>query len=43
VLFVHRGLVEEFLGKLSEEQLRGLADVWTAVRLAEAPDTSYGT
>jgi hypothetical protein len=28
--------------KLTEEQLRELADVWTAVGLAEAPDTSYG-
>jgi hypothetical protein len=29
-------------GKLTEGQLRELADVWTAVGLAEAPDTSYG-
>jgi DNA-binding MarR family transcriptional regulator len=33
----------EFLDKLSQEQLRQLADVWTAVGLAEAPDTNYGT
>jgi DNA-binding MarR family transcriptional regulator len=33
----------EFLDKLSKEQLRQLADVWTAVGLAEAPDTDYGT
>jgi DNA-binding MarR family transcriptional regulator len=33
----------EFLGKLSETQLRQLADVWTAVGLAESPDTDYGT
>jgi hypothetical protein len=42
VLFVHRARVDECLGKLTEEQLRELADVWTAVGLAEAPDTSYG-
>jgi DNA-binding MarR family transcriptional regulator len=33
----------EFLDKLSKEQLRQLADVWTAVGLADAPDTDYGT
>ena len=29
--------------KLSREQLRQLDDAWTAVGLAEAPDTKYGT
>ncbi len=38
-----RSVRAEFLDKLSEKQLRQLADVWTAVGLAEAPDTTYGT
>ena len=38
-----RSVRAEFLDKLSEEQLRRLAEVWTAVGLAEAPDTNYGT
>jgi DNA-binding MarR family transcriptional regulator len=38
-----RSVRAEFLGKLNEKQLRQLADVWTAVGLAEAPDTDYGT
>jgi DNA-binding MarR family transcriptional regulator len=38
-----RSVRAEFLDKLSAEQLRQLADVWTAVGLAEAPDTDYGT
>jgi DNA-binding MarR family transcriptional regulator len=38
-----RSVRAEFLGKLSEKQLRQLADVWTAVGLAEQPDTDYGT
>jgi DNA-binding MarR family transcriptional regulator len=38
-----RSVRAEFLDKLSEEQLRRLAEVWTAVGLADAPDTSYGT
>jgi DNA-binding MarR family transcriptional regulator len=38
-----RSVRAEFLGKLDEKQLRQLADVWTAVGLAEAPDTDYGT
>jgi DNA-binding MarR family transcriptional regulator len=38
-----RSVRGEFLDKLSEQQLRELADVWTAVGLAEAPDTNYGT
>jgi len=38
-----RSVRAEFLDKLSEKQLRQLADVWTAVGLAEAPDTNYGT
>jgi DNA-binding MarR family transcriptional regulator len=38
-----RSVRAEFLDKLSKEQLRELAEVWTAVGLAEVPDTSYGT
>jgi DNA-binding MarR family transcriptional regulator len=38
-----RSVRAEFLDKLSETQLRQLAEVWTAVGLAEAPDTEYGT
>jgi DNA-binding MarR family transcriptional regulator len=38
-----RSVRAEFLDKLSEEQLRRLGEVWTAVGLAEAPDTKYGT
>jgi DNA-binding MarR family transcriptional regulator len=38
-----RSVRAEFLDKLSEAQLRELAEVWTAVGLAEAPDTNYGT
>jgi DNA-binding MarR family transcriptional regulator len=38
-----RSVRAEFLDKLSEEQLRLLAEAWTAVGLAEAPDTEYGT
>jgi DNA-binding MarR family transcriptional regulator len=38
-----RSVRAEFLDKLSDEQLRELAEVWTAVGLAEAPDTNYGT
>jgi DNA-binding MarR family transcriptional regulator len=38
-----RGVRAEFLDKLSEKQLRQLADVWTAVGLAEAPDTNHGS
>jgi DNA-binding MarR family transcriptional regulator len=38
-----RNVRAEFLDKLSEEQLRRLGEVWTAVGLAEAPDTDYGT
>ena len=38
-----RSVRAEFLDKLSKEQLRQLDDVWTAVGLAEAPDTKYGT
>ena len=38
-----RSVRAEFLDKLSEQQLRALADVWKAVGLAEAPDTGYGT
>jgi DNA-binding MarR family transcriptional regulator len=38
-----RSVRTEFLDKLSKEQLRQLDDVWTAVGLAEAPDTMYGT
>jgi DNA-binding MarR family transcriptional regulator len=38
-----RSVRAEFLDKLSEEQLRALGDVWTAVGLAEAPDTHYGS
>jgi DNA-binding MarR family transcriptional regulator len=38
-----RGVRTEFLDKLSEKQLRQLADVWTAVGLAEAPDTNHGS
>jgi DNA-binding MarR family transcriptional regulator len=37
-----RSVRAEFLDKLSDEQLRELADVWAAVGLAEAPDTTYG-
>jgi DNA-binding MarR family transcriptional regulator len=33
----------EFLDKLSEEQQRQLAEAWTAVGLAVAPDTDYGS
>jgi DNA-binding MarR family transcriptional regulator len=32
-----------FLDKLSDKQLQQLAEVWTAVAVAEAPDTAYGT
>jgi DNA-binding MarR family transcriptional regulator len=38
-----RSVRAEFLDKLSEQQLQQLADVWTAVGLAEAPDTNYGS
>jgi DNA-binding MarR family transcriptional regulator len=38
-----RSVRDDFLDKLSQEQLGQLAEVWTAVGLAEAPDTSYGT
>jgi DNA-binding MarR family transcriptional regulator len=38
-----RSVRAEFLGKLSEKQLRQLAEVWTAVGIAEAPDTDYGS
>jgi DNA-binding MarR family transcriptional regulator len=38
-----RSVRAEFLDKLSEKQLGQLAEVWTAVGLAEAPDTNYGT
>jgi DNA-binding MarR family transcriptional regulator len=38
-----RSVRAEFLDKLSEEQLRQLAEVWAALGLAEAPDTTYGT
>jgi DNA-binding MarR family transcriptional regulator len=38
-----RSVRAEFLDKLSEQQLRALADAWKAVGLAEAPDTDYGT
>jgi DNA-binding MarR family transcriptional regulator len=38
-----RSVREEFLDKLSDTQLQQLVDVWTAVGLAEAPDTDYGT
>jgi DNA-binding MarR family transcriptional regulator len=38
-----RSVRVEFLDKLSEKQLQQLADVWTAVGFAEAPDTRYGS
>jgi len=38
-----RSVRAEFLDKLSNQQLRQLAEVWTTVGLAEAPDTPYGT
>jgi DNA-binding MarR family transcriptional regulator len=38
-----RSVRTEFLDKLSEDQLRQLAEVWAAVGLAAAPDTDYGT
>ena len=38
-----RSVRAEFLDKLSEKQLRQLAEVWTAVGVAEAPDTHYGS
>jgi DNA-binding MarR family transcriptional regulator len=38
-----RSVRAEFLDKLTEKQLRQLAEVWTAVGLAGAPDTNYGT
>jgi DNA-binding MarR family transcriptional regulator len=38
-----RSVRAEFLDKLSEQQLQQLAEVWTALGLAEAPDTNYGT
>ncbi|MEN3279817.1 MAG: hypothetical protein V7607_957 [Solirubrobacteraceae bacterium] len=38
-----RSVRAEFLDKLSREQLRQLAEVWTAVGLADARDTRYGT
>ena len=38
-----RSVRTEFLDKLSEDQLRQLAEVWAAVGLAAAPDTDFGT
>jgi DNA-binding MarR family transcriptional regulator len=38
-----RSVRAEFLDKLSEAQLRQLAEAWAAVGLAEEPDTDYGT
>jgi DNA-binding MarR family transcriptional regulator len=38
-----RSVRTEFLDKLSQDQLRALGEVWTAVGLAAAPDTDYGT
>jgi DNA-binding MarR family transcriptional regulator len=38
-----RSVRKDFLGKLSDRQLRSLADVWSAVGLADAPDTDYGS
>jgi DNA-binding MarR family transcriptional regulator len=38
-----RSVRAEFLDKLSDKQLHQLADVWTTVGLAEAPDTDYGS
>jgi len=34
---------EDFLDKLSDRQLRQLAEAWEAIGLAETPDTPYGT
>jgi DNA-binding MarR family transcriptional regulator len=38
-----RSVRAEFLDKLTDKQLRALADVWSAVGLADEPDTDYGT
>ncbi|HEX4732768.1 MAG TPA: MarR family winged helix-turn-helix transcriptional regulator [Thermoleophilaceae bacterium] len=38
-----RGVRAVFLDKLSDKQLQQLAEVWTAVAVAKAPDTEYGT
>jgi DNA-binding MarR family transcriptional regulator len=38
-----RSVRSEFLDKLSKEQQRQLAEAWTAVGLALAPDTDYGS